>query len=951
MAVRIWSAVDAKVVRPGGKIRWRVGVAGEDGTPVEALRLNVAATGKVRARQTKLETGADGTAIVELATGPGWERAGIVVQHGSNKWQGRVYVTGVDITLPQGFVLAPEDEDLLRMLFWDKVEVQIIRQFGSGQSGNRVFQVRAFDDQGGFLTQVVKVGIRDEIVQEGENYKLFQNRLANAAPVSGTAEAGVQAAIIYGDASATAALGPVIPLAEYFLSARNGHSELQAVLYSILGRGLRCVHGAFQVKNLSPRQVVGKWFPENLVVSLGTETDCTGVFPSDESRPCPAGGSELTPREVERSAGEHDDLKPGTVALLRGFRIGKLQTTDLNLEDEDAKRHRIKVRFDGANISGIATGQVVDVVGQVVTDRTTRLAFAVRHCLDAHGLQVQPNGWYSRDRENYPDPVGLLPLVLDSRQDMAWATIHGDLHWENIMAESPSNWWLIDYGLTREGVVLFDFVKLETYLRMNVVAEDPGITPDEVLAFEADLLDNPFGVLRPKRHTRNILNKAATAIRSIRRLAQPYMLNGFSAYRDLLFCYAMATAKYYPTEDRWIENGTDVKASDKMQSASRRTFFVLAMALNLGRGIESDRVLRKFPEIQLSFVPMGSVLEPKQEQIVLDVGNRCETCMIDHHSIKDGEPRSTAGLVFAHPRLIEDCEAAKSPEKATWIIHEHPDFDAVSSLLLAWHLATCGFFPPGADQLQRYATLVDMGNDFLERSAFPARTPYALFAATIGSVPEIYQSCDDDRERVRCAWPVITFLCQSEALGLHALARNECPHEHPFWDLKIDNDEDLFWRSDFRKAKKEANVQLPIAGRMTPVRLLAVTAPSSLLFKVWARRNEYPLTVVLWITPEAPDNFAIISVPAAYTNALKGLGMALEAAETAKRSSMSGKQRPGPPRWPDVDNNDPWYDGRSAAHAYTIVAAPRMGTVLDMTEILEIVKSPSWHQAARAAEA
>jgi hypothetical protein len=138
-------------------------------------------------------------------------------------------------------------------------------------------------------------------------------------------------------------------------------------------------------------------------------------------------------------------------------------------------------------------------------------------------------------------------------------------------------------------------------------------------------------------------------------------------------------------------------------------------------------------------------------------------------------------------------------------------------------------------------------------------------------------------------------------------------------------------------------VQLPLRGRLEPLRLLAVRDPRSVLFKVWARRNGYPLTVVLWPPRENRDKFAIISVPSAYTNALKGLGMALEAAEKAKRNSMPGKLRPGPPRWPDVDNNDPWYDGRSAAHSYTIVAAPRLGTVLTMPEILEILESPIWH--------
>jgi hypothetical protein len=413
----------------------------------------------------------------------------------------------------------------------------------------------------------------------------------------------------------------------------------------------------------------------------------------------------------------------------------------------------------------------------------------------------------------------------------------------------------------------------------------------------------------------------------------------------------MAVVKYYPTEDRWADGAAEIRSTQKLLDSSRRIFFVLAAALNLERAIESDRLLRKFPDLRLNFVPMGSVLQPKEAQIVLDVGNRLETGMVDHHHIGDGGPRSSASLVWTRPELILDCPATQSLHNTTWITHEHPDFDAISSLFLAWHLARCGFFPPGADQLQQYALRVDMGDDLIEQAPFPERTPYALFMATLGTVAEIKQSQADHHERVRRAWGVITFLCQSEANGLHALAKNECPQEHGFWQLNLEDDEELFWRSDVRTAEANVDVQLSLGGRLDSLRLLAVKAPRSHLFKVWARRKGFPLTVVLWPTHEKPDDFVIISVPGAYRNALKGLGMALEAAEKAKRSTMTGKERPGPPRWPDVDNDDPWYDGRSAAHAFTIVASPRMGTVLTIPEILHIVKASNWHQLESTARA
>ena len=445
-----------------------------DGRAARNLGLSISTTGNIRLLRKPVKTDSKGKAFIELLAGTKCELATIEVRHGrTSKWEGRVLVSNVEINTV-GLVLPSTDLELLKMLFWDTAEVNVICQFGSGQSGNRVFLVQASDDQGTLLRQIVKIGIRDEILLEEKNSQLLRNRVHRAAAISGIAQCGVQAAILYRDASEAAALQSVVPLAEYFRSAATGHSELQSMLYSVLGIGLRNVHRWFQVRSRSPRQAVGRWLPENLVISIGTGLAWAGIFPMDDARPCPDGASELSPSVVEYRAGNHDDLKVGDVILLRGFRVAKVQTHDLNLEDEDAKKYRIKVRFDGATVNDIASGQTVDVVGRVVADRARRLEFVVQHCLKTNGLKAQ-DGSYGLGREVYPDPLRLLPAILHSPMEMAWATIHGDLHWENIMAEGPANWSLIDYGLTGNGAVLYDFVKLETYLRMTVLAPDQAM--------------------------------------------------------------------------------------------------------------------------------------------------------------------------------------------------------------------------------------------------------------------------------------------------------------------------------------------------------------------------------------------------------------------------------------------------------------------------------------------
>jgi hypothetical protein len=347
--------------------------------------------------------------------------------------------------------------------------------------------------------------------------------------------------------------------------------------------------------------------------------------------------------------------------------------------------------------------------------------------------------------------------------------------------------------------------------------------------------------------------------------------------------------------------------------------------------------------LKLKFVPLGSVLEPQEKQIVLDVGNRLEPGIIDHHQLRSGESSSTAELVCKHPNFVLDHLKGERAEDITWVLHEQPDFDAIASLFLAWHIVRCGYFPPGTSALRRYANLVDRGDDLLETAPLPDRTPYALFTANLARAKEYTHSVRADTERTKYGLEVMRYLLQTEASGIHALAHNECPHEHGFWHVDLDDDEDKFWRKDVHNAYERSSlVSLQIKGHVEKLRLLAFRDPQSSLFKVWARRHGFPLTVVFWSEPDKPNDMAIISVPGAYTDALLGLGRALEEAESRKREKLSGKERGGPPRWDDVDNNDPWYDGRSPAHSYTIVAAPRMGTVLTMEEIVRILKSPVW---------
>jgi len=143
------------------------------------------------------------------------------------------------------------------------------------------------------------------------------------------------------------------------------------------------------------------------------------------------------------------------------------------------------------------------------------------------------------------------------------------------------------------------------------------------------------------------------------------------------------------------------------------------------------------------------------------------------------------------------------------------------------------------------------------------------------------------------------------------------------------------YRADLARAER-LMVALPrtAAGETERVPGLWIAAPDSLLFKAWARGDTRgagdPRGFVFTAVALSPSR-VILSVQPGLGLWLRGLGEALEAAETAKRLRLNRPRR-GAPR-PGYAGPDPWYDGRSPLHGYTIVDAPHGGTLLDPAEI------------------
>ncbi|MGB2984513.1 MAG: hypothetical protein WBE26_01410 [Phycisphaerae bacterium] len=935
MGVRIWCERDTGVVSPDEQHQFELSVHHEDGRPASGVKvdLTVDPPGGASVLTSPIKADSAGRAAVAIRSRDGRGRCFVRAAADDATWYGELITTDVEVDIAGAIRLSEAEESLLRMLFWDRVQVRVLRTFAGGQSGSRVFQVQVVDPHRVYVTQIVKVGPRETTNRERENFhRHFENRLPNAAPIRGCAVFGNTAAIVYGDAAASRNLDPVIPLRDFFVA--RSCQEVDAALLALLDKGLRRVYVYHDVRPQTYRSLFGRFLPENLVLSLDRDDDRLGIHQAARTTVGMADILDLTPRDVEDP---HLQVDQGATVRLHGFRISKIQDDDLNLEDSGQKRHKVKVHYGGTNPTGLSLGDHVDVVARVVAVRNDRLQFAIQHCLAHYGGERQGGRWTFGDRI-YPDPLELLDRILEQSCDVAWGTIHGDLHWGNVMLEGPSNWWLIDYGLTTEGPILFDFVKLELYLRYVELAKLDDLNQNQVLDFEQGLAENPLGDLSVPRYDHRQLEKAARAIRAIRRMARPHLVQGLFQYWRMLFAYAVALTKYYPTRDRWDSEGTGLH---NIEGIRRGSFWALSVALTVGRLIQWEESTSEQRRLRFRFVPVGTDLNPQARAVALDVGNTTCPGVIDHH-MSGMEPECATSLVWKRPELVTEHLRGVVPDEVLWTLHEDPDFDCVASTYLAWYVHSLGFFPPGAAELMQYALQVDSGAVFLESTHDPERAPYALLLMHLGEIDaEGLQGHDRDARRMDFGFEVMDYLCRLEAEGVHALQSNLVPYEHPFWRA-LSLDYHLFEEHDLPLAQ-DLCVRLSVEGEPREVSGLLMESPRSALFKGWARRAGHALLVVRWAQPRKPHHRVVISVSPNLPNVLMGLGKALEKAETLKRVSLGPRWvRTPQPRWPDVDNDDPWYDGRSAAHAYTIVDSPRMGTVLDLDEVLEVLRGQWW---------
>jgi hypothetical protein len=372
--------------------------------------------------------------------------------------------------------------------------------------------------------------------------------------------------------------------------------------------------------------------------------------------------------------------------------------------------------------------------------------------------------------------------------------------------------------------------------------------------------------------------------------------------------------------------------------------------------------------IRFAFAAAGSSAPPAgaaPDRLFLGVGNELRPGVIDQHQLH-AYSGSTARLVMSNRHLVT-AGAAVARDRATpftIVLPEAPDFDCVIAAWVSSALLTTGELPPGTEALARYADKIDEGS--IGHSLSNPVSPYAAYMQLLHREARRVWSTDHElwlsclrQGMVLISWSLEHSLCQ--AVALPSVDAFECTAvftERDRQDTLADVERYHRKLADPATQARVVRLSLPgqFGGRLAVDTLLVRDVQNAddlercIFFKDWARsdRDRSPsgegfIALSVFVSETRHEvRHCILSVTGASGASLRGLAEMLDRAESKHRSEIfgaddrlvdpvSGSRKPSRAGY---DNADPWYDGR--AHGFTIVNAPRSGTLLTADEIESI---------------
>ena len=411
------------------------------------------------------------------------------------------------IELAHGIGIAHAEENVLRSLFhaYDRIIIQ--QEFQSGYSDARTFLVVPIQSSGrADAPTIAKLGSQSAIVGEYANYNTY---VKNTLP---PITARIQSS-------------PIQP---------PDSSNLAALRYTFIGKpGTQPVSLREElIANPDPKyleilfETFGpNWWMQRSPWTFNLAQEYDRLFPPHAVIEPYQGVGEVI---IGNKPINRQQFTIGNQVRLNGFTVedfGYANKPYLTLIGDAVSLYpQCRLRWLGTEIPGKPTGTTVATRNDLL-----------RSFVKDFNLQ------------DFPDPLIILPDIINRSITGTRSTIHGDLNLENILVGPGGLVWLIDFATTREGHPLMDFAHLETEIIAHVITSE-SISPAEFIALlEASGFRFPGIKIKPTSTTTEFL----PLLGAIHKIAYNCLANPSQPdeYHYALYLSCLGALKYRNLDD------------------------------------------------------------------------------------------------------------------------------------------------------------------------------------------------------------------------------------------------------------------------------------------------------------------------------------------------------------------------------------------------------------------
>lgn len=382
----------------------------------------------------------------------------------ASNWSTRRRAEAPRVPIQSKVKLSADEQAVMQRMFRTHERIVVERELGGSYTGARILVVQPYRAKRAEARVVVKIDERSTILYEQRHYDSYVKdtlppttaRLVdNPAVPEDCPLAGLKYTLVQPSGSTDP------------IDLKNYISQISGIE---LGRILRDgVYKTYAETWWSQRQRYrfGVWREYEHILPAAIE-----IYP-DEARPEDA-GRRLKPLE-DWSRGTAPQV--GELIEICGFTVQKvrpdaesIQLTAGNGLEAINRSSKVEVVGLGKAVQRYRPGDIVDsFVGRVSRTREDILRQQIGWLNPEFELD-EPTVEAPEPFEKLPNPLRFVNKFLTQRLSGYLSIIHGDLHLGNILVGPGGNAWLIDFGLTREGHVLFDWAVLEISLLVSVVA-------------------------------------------------------------------------------------------------------------------------------------------------------------------------------------------------------------------------------------------------------------------------------------------------------------------------------------------------------------------------------------------------------------------------------------------------------------------------------------------------